>query len=133
MKKNGFIFFIAVFLIVLVLVVTQNIKGKEITYDDITIEDYKDKINPKEDFYVYIYSPNCHTCEEFSPTLDKALNQVNVELFALDVSKDENNNKDFFKQYGISVTPTLILYKDGNEVGKMTGNIPYKELLEFLK
>nr|WP_301336218.1 thioredoxin family protein [Fictibacillus arsenicus] len=58
-------------------------------------------------------------------SVSEELNQI--DFYSVDV--DESPNLP--KQFGVMSIPTMILFKDGNEVDRVTGAIPEEAVREF--
>lgn len=98
MKKKWIYFFVAVFLATIAFVIIQSSSTEAKAYEDIKLTDYQKKLASNEEFMIYIYSTNCATCKSFAPTLNSAIDNTKTNVFALDVSKEENNSQIFSKR-----------------------------------
>ena len=81
---------------------------------------------------VLFYSPDCGYCKQVLPVWNK---------FELDFNGRKNikvtkingySYPDLCKQYGIEGFPTILSIKDGNIMGKFTGDRTYNGFVEFL-
>ena len=71
------------------------------------------------------YSDSCVPCKRMSPLLAEAEEQrENVKLVKLNINFDA----DTAVKYDVSAVPTLIFFKDGNEVSRLTGAVKRAEL-----
>lgn len=71
------------------------------------------------------YSDSCVPCKRMSPLLAEAEEQrENVKQVKLNINFDA----DTAVKYGVSAVPTLIFFKDGNEVSRLTGAVKRAEL-----
>ena len=71
------------------------------------------------------YSDSCVPCKRMSPLLAEAEEQrENVKLVKLNINFDA----DTAVKYGVSAVPTLIFFKDGNEVSRLTDAVKRAEL-----
>ncbi|MGU3373084.1 thioredoxin family protein [Bacillus mycoides] len=102
-------------------------------YKNVSMKGYKQKMDDKEDFIIYIYSPTCTFCKSFKPTLNETIKETDLKILALDTSVSDNLDNTFFNKYKIEHTPTLIYYSRGEEKDRREGNISKKDLLEFLE
>jgi thioredoxin len=62
----------------------------------------------------------CGPCKALSPTLETVSTELTgkVDFYKVDIDKAENAAA----QFGISAVPTVILFKNGREVERFTGN-----------
>mgnify|MGYP002422966189 CR=1 FL=1 len=132
MNKKWIILFTFIFIACLIYVIFQSNNNSSQAYENINIKEYQEKINQKQNFIVYIYSPTCSTCKEFVPTLNSSIKDTKAKVFGLNVAKKNNNKQSFFKEQNIEVTPSLIKYNKGKEQDRRIGKIPEKELKKFL-
>ena len=98
-------------------------------FNEISIEEYNEKVADKKDFILYIHSPTCSHCLDFKPKLNKIIKKKHVTVFGMDMSKEENRADNLVKDG----TPVLIIFKGGEEVNRQIGDKTEKETLEFLK
>lgn len=67
---------------------------------------------------VDFYGPWCGPCKQLSPVLDK----VSENLKGAKIVKvNIDQSKALAQDHGVSAVPTLILYKNGKEVGRLVG------------
>lgn len=69
----------------------------------------QEKIDNKESFYVYFFSPRCHICVNTTPRLNDIAEESNVELHQYNVLEFEQA----WSEYQLSGTPTLMYFKNG--------------------
>lgn len=85
--------------------------------NSITIDKYKQMLENKESFNVYIGRPTCSSCTNFEPQLIEMLSEnVKENIYYMNVAKireDERSWEDFKDYYSVNSTPTFIAYKDG--------------------
>jgi thioredoxin 1 len=71
----------------------------------------------------------CGYCQQMKNTLNSIsdkLEGVNVQIV------DVDEEMDLAKQYKVRSLPTLILFKDGEEVDRHVGAMPAEQALEFI-
>lgn len=78
---------------------------------------------------VDFYADWCGPCRMLSPILDEVVEEEKIKLVKVNV----DNHEDIAKRYGIMSIPTIILFKNGEEVNKNIGLLSKEELIEFLK
>lgn len=77
------------------------------------------------------YAPWCGPCQAFAPVLEKVAQEVQgrCTIFKINIEKEEKLT-ELMKVTGV---PTLVLVKDGAEVGRQVGPSTKKELLTQLQ
>ena len=72
----------------------------------------------------------CMPCRMLAPTIEKLAEENQGKLKVCKLNTDENQN--IAAQYGIQGIPTLIVFKEGKEVGRTVGVMPKEKLQEKL-
>lgn len=85
------------------------------------------KLSNKEDATIYFYSPTCVFCQKTTPVLVPIVEDLDVNLEKLNLLEFP----DEWDTYGIEGTPTVIHYKDGKEVSRISGQKPEEEFVRF--
>lgn len=68
------------------------------------------------------WAPWCGPCQAAAPLLDKISSERKGKIKVVKVNTDEN--PDLANKYGVMSIPTLILFKDGKEVDRLSGFNP---------
>ena len=79
---------------------------------------------------VDFWAPWCGPCRVLTPVLEE-INGERDDLRVVSLNIDDNQQTA--AQYEVMSIPTMILFKDGNMVGKMVGAMPKRKLLEQLE
>ena len=96
---------------------------------EINSSNFKEEIS-KGKVLVDFTAPWCSACRVLAPTYKELSNELkDIKFTKLDVDK----SPDIAQQYEIRGIPTLILFKDGKEVKRITGVKSKEELKEELK
>lgn len=74
------------------------------------------------------WAPWCGPCRKLAPILKDISSEKNIKVAKLNVDE----NKAFASSQKISIIPTMLIYKDGKEVERLTGLYSKEELLEIL-
>ena len=72
----------------------------------------------------------CMPCRMLAPTIEKLAEENQGKLKICKLNTDENQN--IAAQYGIQGIPTLIIFKEGKEVGRTVGAMSKEKLQEKL-
>ena len=95
-------------------------------------------INSKEEFdalvkeglvLVDFFATWCGPCKMLSPVLEEIANE-NANLNVLKIDVDEVG--DLAAAFAIQAIPTLILFKDGQQIAKRMGYLNKNQLLAFI-
>ena len=69
-----------------------------------------------------VWSETCPPCRRLKPVLEKISTQYEGRVSVVTVGSDAE--PPLLRALGVRATPTLIVYDDGEEVGRMTGFRP---------
>ena len=75
---------------------------------------------------VDFYATWCPPCKALAPKLDLLAEKTAGDMTVAKV--DIDLNKELAKKYNVRSIPTIIVFKDGSEVKRVTGNVSLKEL-----
>ncbi|WP_406678262.1 thioredoxin [Moorella sp. ACPs] len=73
----------------------------------------------------------CGPCRMMAPVLDQLAEDYAGNVKFAKVNVDEN--QELAARYGIMSIPTLVIFKDGREVGRVIGYMPKEKLKEQLE
>lgn len=79
---------------------------------------------------VDFWAPWCMPCRMLAPTIEKLAEENKGKLKVGKLNTDENQN--ISAQFGIQGIPTLIIFKEGKEVGRTVGVMSKEKLQEKL-
>ncbi|SES84240.1 thioredoxin [Anaerobranca gottschalkii] len=99
-------------------------KALEITSANFNQEVLESEVPVLVDFW----APWCGPCKMLSPIIDQLVDEYGDKLKIVKVNVDEN--PDLAGDYGIMSIPTLILFKNGEEVETISGFMPKNKLME---
>ena len=129
-------------LIIFILILTlAGCSYKEEKYhhiSNVNYKEFKEKLDKKEDFILFVTREGCHFCDEMRPHFEKALASTSNKAFELDVAKiSEEESDEFLDNYKINGTPHVLYFKKGEEgsiLKRIThGGYSEKELTESIK
>jgi len=80
---------------------------------------------------VDFWAPWCGPCLMVAPIIDELAADYDGHVVVAKLNTDENS--DTAIRYGIMSIPTMIIFKDGQEVERMIGTRPKKALAERLE
>ena len=79
---------------------------------------------------VDFWAPWCGPCRMVGPILEEIAAEQESRIKIVKVNVDEN--QQYAGQLGVFNIPTMILYKDGQQIDKIVGALPKNQLLERL-
>lgn len=83
---------------------------------ELTFSEFKEKVDNKESFALYIGNDNCSHCISYTPTLIEVLNEYNITIYKIDNTKLSDEEYTLFEKYiNISGTPTIVFIENGEE------------------
>ena len=77
---------------------------------------------------VDFYATWCGPCKMFSPIFEEVSKEQDINFVKIEI----NNHSDIARQYGVMSIPTIILFKNGEEIKRHTGFISKEQLIEFI-
>ena len=69
----------------------------------------------------------CGPCKKLSPTLDEVSEELGEQVNIVKVDVDES--EDLAMDYGIRSVPTVLFFKNGQQVDKFVGALPKSEIV----
>ncbi|ONG95913.1 thiol reductase thioredoxin [Bacillus cereus] len=106
--------------------------SKPQTYKDISLKELQMKLDSEKDIKVYVYKTSCVACQELKPILDQVISENQLNIFALNMDIEENIDVTFLNKNKIFRTPTLLHFKNGEEVDRLLGVQTKQDLNQFL-
>ena len=76
---------------------------------------------------VDFYATWCGPCKKLSPTLDEVSEEFAGQVNIVKVDVDES--EDLAIDYGIRSVPTVLFFKNGQQVDKFVGALPKSEIV----
>jgi thioredoxin len=76
---------------------------------------------------VDFYATWCGPCKKLSPTLDEVSEEFAGQVNIVKVDVDES--EDLAMDYGIRSVPTVLFFKNGQQVDKFVGALPKSEIV----
>lgn len=95
-------------------------------------EEFKEKVLESElPVLVDFYSDSCIACKKLAPALSQAEEILENKFHIYKVNT--NYDTELTEKYEIMARPTLIVFKNGQEIERKTGAQSPNELIEWLK
>lgn len=81
--------------------------------------------------FVDFWAPWCSPCRMVAPIIDQLADEFKGEAIVGKVNIDEN--EDAAVRMGVASIPTMIIFKDGQEVERIVGARPRPQLAEMIR
>ena len=81
---------------------------------------------------VDLWAEWCSPCIVLAPVLNTLINEYQGEVLLAKVEVDEDENMKLAGRYAVRGFPTVILFKDAQEVARFSGAKPLSFLREFI-
>jgi len=81
--------------------------------------------------FVDFWAPWCSPCRMVAPIIDQLADEFKGEAVVGKVNIDDN--EDAAVRMGVSSIPTMIIFKDGQEVERIVGARPRPQLAEMIR
>ncbi|BAQ08689.1 thioredoxins [Bacillus sp. OxB-1] len=109
---------------------TINLIGNENYKNIILPEDLFEKVDSGEPVTAYFFSPDCQYCMEMTPRMMPIADEMGVHVYQYNMLEFYDLAKE---RYGIENWPTLVHFRDGKEVGRMSGAQPDENIRMFFE
>jgi thioredoxin 1 len=87
--------------------------------------------NSKTPVFCDFYATWCGPCKMLSPVVDEVAEELAGKLEFIKVNVDENI--ELAARYGVMTIPTVMIFKNGEQVAKSVGFSPKDEVLDFIE
>ncbi|MFJ7764009.1 thioredoxin family protein [Bacillus toyonensis] len=103
--------------------------GSDYYTNKISLSDLQKNLKEKKEETVYFYQTSCVHCQKLSPVLVPMAKDLNIDMKVMDIEKLDAP----WDEYKIQGTPTIIHFKNGKEVSRISGEQSKDKLKEWLE
>lgn len=97
--------------------------------EQITKADFDDKIK-NGIVLIDFYADWCGPCKMLTPELDELSNELDqVKIYKVNIDKEQ----ELTQRFNVMAVPTMLLFKDGEIVGKTSGYSPKQLIKGFIE
>lgn len=98
----------------------------------VTAEKLKEVLaNTDKPVFLDFWAPWCNPCKGMNPIVDELESEYQDQIKFIKVNIDKNT--ELADKLEVMKIPTFLLFKDGEQVDKMVGEAPKKDLIEKIE
>ena len=97
----------------------------------ITPENFDTVVNDSLPVLVDFWAPWCGPCRSLSPIVDEVADELAGKLVVAKCNVDDN--QELAMKFGVMSIPTLIVFKNGEEIDRSVGALPKARLQALLE
>ena len=96
----------------------------------VTRENYEEIVSSAVPVVIDFYAPWCGHCQQLLPTVESLADELGEKAAICKLNVDDFREKAI--EFGIRSVPVMIMFKNGTEVSRLSGNKSREEILDAL-
>lgn len=97
------------------------------------MEMFYEQIKGKEPVFVEFFANWCPHCQRMKPIIEELKKKRKGQVTVLNYDIDAVNSKKIAEYYQVQIVPTMMLFKDGEQIWRQSGEIEWGKLDQILK
>ncbi|MGN8902440.1 MULTISPECIES: thioredoxin [unclassified Collinsella] len=97
----------------------------------ITLENFDSIVGGSLPVLVDFWAPWCGPCRSLSPIVDEVADELAGKITVAKCNVDDN--QDLAMKFGVMSIPTLVVFKNGEEIDRSVGALPKARLQALLE
>lgn len=94
-------------------------------------DNFENEIKTDKPLLVDFWAEWCAPCRAIAPILEEIEKEMNDKIKIAKLNVDEN--PDIASKHRVFSIPTLVIFKNGQEIGRMIGAAPKSKILKFIE
>lgn len=86
----------------------------------------------EDNVIIYFYQKDCMACNDFKEILNKVIIDKNLQVYGVDLNSSDFNYSDLITDFNLTKTPSVIIFKNNNELKRIEGTISEDKFINFI-
>lgn len=96
-------------------------------------DELNELLDKKDKVILYFFKKDCMACNNFKDILNKFIIEENIKVYAIDINSAGFNYTDLITDYNLTMTPSVLILKTGDELKRIEGVISENKFKDFLE
>ena len=95
-------------------------------------DELEDILVTEDNVIIYFYQKDCIACNDFKEILNKVIIDKNLQVYGVDLNGSDFNYSDLITDFNLTKTPSVIIFKNNNELKRIEGTISEDKFINFI-